>query len=303
MSSSTFRWANLPLEVLRAVLGRPDATLDDAAGELTALFGPVPRGDFVADTWPVLGDVWLVANDGPHAADAIVALRAAGLGDLTIDTTTAAGTSAYLASCPDSLRLRSIILQSVLVAGRPATDGTDDAGPAAEGDAAGGGGVIVIDAETLPATVIDPATADELREAVKATLSVVLGSGDEATGEIVFDADGDIPIRWGSAVVYVRVLDDNPVIRIFSPLARELQITDELRDAVNELNKNHLFITAFWADDVVLLTADLSAAPFVPKQLLNLLNVVAETADSLDDQLHQRFAGTADGRPDAAGYL
>jgi hypothetical protein len=298
MSSSTFRWANLPLEMLRAVLGRPDASVDDAAGELAALFGPVPHGDFVADTWPVLRDAWLGATDGPHTADAIVALRAAGLGDLTIDTTTPSGTSAYLASCPDTLRLRSIVLQSVLAAGRSSADGTE-AGDEEDTD----GGAVTIDTETLPTLMIHPTNADELREAVKSTLSVVLGSGEDAVGEIVFDADGDIPIRWGSAVVYVRVLEDNPVIRIFSPLVRNVPITDELREAVNELNKNHLFITAFWADDVVLLTADLSGAPFVPQQLLNLLNVVAETADSLDDQLHQRFAGSGDARPEAAGYL
>jgi hypothetical protein len=300
---SIFRWANLPLDLLRAVVERPDASAADAAGELTLLFGAVPRSEFVTATWPVLRDTWLATAEDPHTADAIVALRGAGLGDLTIGTTTPQGTAAYLASCADTLRLRSIVLQALLAAGRAAA-GTGATDGTAAGDAQDAAdGALALDAESLPTTVIQPANADELREAVTATLSAVLGSGDGATGEIVFDADGDIPIRWGSVVVYVRVLEDNPVIRIFSPLVRDVQITDALREAVNELNKNHLFITAFWADDVVLLTADLSGAPFVPQQLLNLLNVVAETADSLDDQLHQRFFGSGDGRPEAAGYL
>lgn len=284
-----FRWANLPIEVLRAVLDRADASPEDAASELTTLYGAVPRNDFVADQWPVLRASWLGAADDPHTADAIVAMRNAGLGDLGIDTTTPTGTAAYLESCPDSVRLRSIVLRAVLAAGGAA--GADDALTLG-----------AIDPAELATTLIHPRSAEELRAAVHLTLEAMLGSGEDGTGELVVDEDGDIPIRWGSAVVYVRVLQENPVIRIFSPLVRNVQVTDELRDAVNELNKDHLFINAFYADGVVMLTADVPGAPFVPHHLVNLLNTVAETADSLDDQLHSRFSGSG-GSPDAAGYL
>lgn len=296
MSPSPFRWANLPIDVLRAVLDRADVSSEDAAAELTTLYGAVPRGDFVADQWPALRTAWLAVADDPHTADAIVALRTAGLGDLGIDTTTPAGTASYLASCPASVRLRSVVLQAVLAAG----GGSSGSGAAA--DAGGEPEPVVLDAAAFATTLIHPRNADELRAAVHATLEAMLGTGENGTGELVVDDDGDIPIRWGSALVYVRVLEDNPVIRIFSPIMRDVQVTDELRTAVNELNKSHLFVNAFWADGVVLLTADVPGAPFVPHHLVNLLNTIAETADSLDDQLHSRFANNGGG-PDVAGYL
>lgn len=296
---SSFRWAQVPVEVLRALVERPDASAGDASAELALLYGARPQAGFVADRWAVLRDAWLAAGDDPHTADAIVALRTAGLGDLAIDITTAAGTSAYLASCADSLRLRSVVLQAFLAAG-----GATDAAPvAAGGDAADADGTSG-DGTAEDAPIVVPVhTADELRTAVIGALGALFGAGDNGAGEVVVDDDGDIPIRWGSAVLYVRVLEDNPVVRIFSPLLREVALTDDVREAVNELNKNHLFVSAFWADGVVLLTADAFAAPFVPQQFLNLLHAVAETADSIDDQLRTQFAAGGPSSPGSAGYL
>jgi hypothetical protein len=303
-----FRWANVSIEVLQALIEHPEASPEDAAAELTLLYGAPPKADFVADRWPVLRDAWLAVGDDPHTADTIVALRTAGLGDLSIATTTAGGTASYLASCADSMRLRSIVLRGFLAAGRPTGD--SPSGGSASGAVAVGATVSGDAPEAEVAAddvgergIVHARDADELREAVVVALGSLVGSGSDGGGEVVVDDDGDIPIRWGSAVLYVRVIADNPIIRIFSPLLREVHLSDDLRDAVNELNKNHLFASAFWADGVVLLTADLFAAPFVPQQFLNLLHAVAETADSIDDQLRSRFSVAGPNRPGAAGYL
>lgn len=312
--SSSFRWTQVPLELLRVLVERSDVSGEEAASELSMLYGTPPRAGFVGDRWAVLRDAWLVAGDDPKSADAIVALRLAGIGDPAIATTTPGGTAAYLASCPDSVRLRSAVLRAFLALGStgphdPTTGAATAPGgavvPVADDAAVGEDAAVGDGADGAPPAevIVHARSADELRDAVIVALGSLVGGGADGAGEVVVDDDGDIPIRWGSAVLYVRVLDGNPVIRIFSPILREVQLRDELRDAVNELNKDHLFVSTFWADGVVLLTADLYAAPFVAQQFLNLLHAVAETADSLDDQLRSRFAGDATAGPGTAGYL
>jgi hypothetical protein len=52
------------------------------------------------------------------------------------------------------------------------------------------------------------------------------------------DDDGDIPIRQGSVAYFVRLLEgpSGPMLRVFSPLLRNVEKKPELLDRLNELN-------------------------------------------------------------------
>jgi len=60
----------------------------------------------------------------------------------------------------------------------------------------------------------------------------------EATGNdnADFDKDGDIPIRFGSAVAYVRVIDAPLFVRIFSPVLVNVEEDDALLRRLNDIN-------------------------------------------------------------------
>ncbi len=148
----------------------------------------------------------------------------------------------------------------------------------------------------VPAVPQNPA---ELREAVGDTLRSLLD-----TDELIVDEDGDIPIRWGSAVVYVRVLDEIPVIRCFSTVLTDVEPTAELRDAVNDFNRSHPLVKAVWTEHAVVVASELFAVPFVADTFINLLHLLAQTADAVDDELRARFAGRPATHPSSsAGYL
>ncbi|HEY0775628.1 MAG TPA: hypothetical protein VGD51_16200, partial [Nocardioidaceae bacterium] len=63
-----------------------------------------------------------------------------------------------------------------------------------------------------PASVM-PESAEHLRELVDLALTPLFGAEPE------HDEDGDIPVPWGSSLVYVRVDEDAPVVELVSCVA------------------------------------------------------------------------------------
>jgi hypothetical protein len=153
-----------------------------------------------------------------------------------------------------------------------------------------------------------PESPAELYDALAGTLRGVLT--DEAVHR---DEDGDVPIRWGSTAVYARVLQGAPVIRFFAPVLTDLSPSPALLEAVNDINRHYLMISAVWDGHALLLTIDVPGRPYVGSHVLQALEVLGSAADELDDQLQARFGGrtlfgeAAPGPPPVddgtAGYL
>jgi hypothetical protein len=72
---------------------------------------------------------------------------------------------------------------------------------------------------------------EKLRPLVEEALREALG-----VSELKYDAAGDIPIRFGNAMVFVRLLGDPPRVRVFSPMLWELRTTEGLYEALNDIN-------------------------------------------------------------------
>ncbi len=72
-----------------------------------------------------------------------------------------------------------------------------------------------------------PSKAEILRPYVESVVREYLEIPEG--GELKKDDDGDIPIRWGSAVYYVRLVDRDPVLPLHSRdgLGRLLGIASE----------------------------------------------------------------------------
>lgn len=292
MPQYRFRWENIDPGLLRAFVD-PEVADADVVGVLRATFGARPKHPFVAELWPLLRDDWLSAD--PSRRERVVQrLRDAGLGRAGIDVTGADGQMAYLASCRNSATLRTVVLDEFIAMGE-ARSGT--AGAAVVKPAPAPSSLPEVDQAAAGPALSEPQNPDELRAAIVATLQRLLH-----VDEVVVDDDGDIPIRWGSAVVFVRVLDELPVIRCFSFVLSGVPVTVALRDAVNEVNQTHILAHAYWVDDTVVVSADCFASPYSQAAFVNVLNAVAETADTLDDDLAARFGATAP-PGSAAGYL
>ncbi len=134
---------------------------------------------------------------------------------------------------------------------------------------------------------------DQLEQWLEDTLKRELGAD-----EIIRDEDGDIPIRHGSAMVYVSVIDvesELPLIRVFAPLLEDFALRPEVYEAVNSINRQVPFARAIVDPDIrqIVLAADLFIFDQMSsEQLMATIELIGENADHFDTMLKKRFGGT-----------
>ncbi|KUI42941.1 hypothetical protein AU198_07650 [Mycobacterium sp. GA-1199] len=110
------------------------------------------------------------------------------------------------------------------------------------------------------------------------------------------DDDGDIPIVVGSAVVFVRVADDDfPHIQIFSPLLEDFAMRPEVYRAVNSINQRTRIVktVVIPEDNQIVMSAELFIfdGGLSSDQLMATIDVIADHADHYDTLLQKRFGG------------
>ena len=134
-----------------------------------------------------------------------------------------------------------------------------------------------------PATF--PRDREHLQELVDAALTPFFGH------EPSHDEDDDIPVVSGSAMVFVRVLEEAPIVQLFCPLVREVGDRDRAAFEVSVLNRDQRFLKFVLAGDDVMVHMYLPAYPFAPEHLRAMLSLMSSSVDSLDDDLVARVGG------------
>lgn len=127
--------------------------------------------------------------------------------------------------------------------------------------------------------------SDDLRAKVEATLA------EHFNQPIVHDEDGDIPIRSGSAMVFVRVVGDLPVVELFSPLLVGASGDVLALERINRANNRIRFAKLTWNAGRVLATHELWCEPFVPELLVWAVTLMMGMADEMDDRLRAEVGG------------
>jgi hypothetical protein len=109
---------------------------------------------------------------------------------------------------------------------------------------------------------------------------------------IVWD-DGTIPIRAGSAGVYVRLaeVNDRPLVHISSPLLRGVPSTPALLDRLNAINSTSYQARVFWLEEQVIVAVDLLAEALDKEELSVAVDLVSGFADHWDTELRAAFGG------------
>ena len=109
------------------------------------------------------------------------------------------------------------------------------------------------------------------------------------------DADGDWPVRYKSALYYVRVdpgRNDEPVVQIFAVVLANLASSPALFEELNVVNTRLRFARAFWVNDQVLVESEIVGEAMSMSGFANSCDVVAEAADHFGSRLAERFGGT-----------
>jgi len=114
------------------------------------------------------------------------------------------------------------------------------------------------------------------------------------------DADSDYPIRVGSALIFVRVVEDElPMIAIFSTILAGVEEGPALFAALDDINRRIRFARAFSIGRTILVATELPVVDITADQIAFACMQLGSLADHLDDVLHGRFGGgfAFEGRP------
>jgi len=106
------------------------------------------------------------------------------------------------------------------------------------------------------------------------------------------DADGDYPIRYRSALYWVRVVRAwKPVVQVFSVAVDGIQFTDALARELNEINTHLYFCRTFWVRGQVLIEAEHLGPSLTEGDFHECAFRVAEATDAFAKGVAERHGG------------
>jgi type III secretion system-like peptide-binding chaperone len=134
----------------------------------------------------------------------------------------------------------------------------------------------------------DAADGVGLEDKVK---TVVAAMAKSTPDQLQVDSDGDIGIRAGSAMVFVRVRDNPPLVDVFSPVLTEVEPTEQLYVKLSELTNRMPIGRLYCTNDTVWAAIPVFGRNFQATHLMLAVQVMTGLADELDDRLHGEFGG------------
>ena len=131
------------------------------------------------------------------------------------------------------------------------------------------------------------ASADMVTSHVETLIERLTG-----VGKAQADADGDYPIRYRSALYYVRVVHAwKPVVQVFSVAVDRIQFTDALARELNEINTHLYFCRTFWVGGQVLVEEEPLGPSLAEADFHECALRVAEATDTFAKGLAERHGG------------
>jgi hypothetical protein len=130
--------------------------------------------------------------------------------------------------------------------------------------------------------------AAALRDQVRQVVAAMQQTDPDQLGA---DTDGDISIRAGSAMVFVKVREQPPLVDVFSPVLTQVRPTERLYVRLSELTNRLPIGRLYCANGTVWASIPVFGRNFQPSHLVLAVQVMTGLADELDDRLHGEFGG------------
>lgn len=105
------------------------------------------------------------------------------------------------------------------------------------------------------------------------------------------DSTGDVAIRVGSTMVFVRATPDASELVVFAPLVHEVSGRSAACEVLNDLNVESRYGRFALHRDRVFVQMSVAAHPFVPAHLHQTLRAMSQIADGIDNELASRLRG------------
>jgi hypothetical protein len=130
-----------------------------------------------------------------------------------------------------------------------------------------------------------PADRDHLEALVETELTAALGHPP------IRDEEGDIVIRVGSTLLFLRTAADAQDVVLFSAVVHDVDGRSRATEVLNDLNVEARWVKFQLVRDRVFVLTSVPARPFVPAHLHQAVRVMSDVADGVDDELAAKLGG------------
>ena len=130
-------------------------------------------------------------------------------------------------------------------------------------------------------------SVEQLSEMLLATLKKTVG-----IDSLAMDEDGDIGIRYGSALTFVRLIADPPYVRIHSRVLSDVTQSAGLHGRLNDINSGITMVRFVFQNGSVYAIADICSSPFVASHVAQALVQFCTVTDEMDGLLQNEFGGS-----------
>ena len=107
----------------------------------------------------------------------------------------------------------------------------------------------------------------------------------------IHDNEGDVAIRVGSTMLFLRTSPDAQEVIVFAAVVHDVAGRSRAAEVLNDLNVAARWVKFQLVRDRVFVTVSVLARPFVPAHLHQAVKILAETADGIDDELAVKLGG------------
>ena len=148
-----------------------------------------------------------------------------------------------------------------------------------------GASIRVLEAERADLMTTMPRDQQHLNELVDAELAEMYGH------QPIRDAEGDVAIRVGSTMLFLRTSQDGQEVVIFAAVVHDIAGRSRAAEVLNDLNVEARWVKFQLIRDRVFVTISVLSRPFVPAHLHQAVLILSEVADGIDDELAAKLDG------------
>ncbi|HIT76194.1 MAG TPA: hypothetical protein IAA98_11455 [Candidatus Avipropionibacterium avicola] len=130
-----------------------------------------------------------------------------------------------------------------------------------------------------------PTDAAHLDQLVEAELTDMFGH------QPLRDSEGDVAIRVGSTMVFLRTHPDGQEVMVFAIVVHDVEGRSRATEVLNDLNADARWVRFQLIRDRVFVTLSVHGRPFVPAHLHHAVRVMSDVADGIDDELAAKLRG------------
>ena len=130
-----------------------------------------------------------------------------------------------------------------------------------------------------------PRNQQHLNDLVDAELAEIYGHLP------IRDADGDVAIRVGSTMLFLRTSADGQEIVLFAPVVHDIAGRSRAAEVLNDLNVEARWMKFQLIRDRVFVTLSVLSRPFVPAHLRQAARILSDVADGIDNELAAKLNG------------